>query len=225
MGVNMTRAMGTARWLIALGLFLGVQGQSNPTLSRIHATFVDCAGGQADDHFRLYLNDLRTSSGEGPPVEYSVKKAAYGVSADAQLPPGFYDFGLIREGCSAETLLPVLPGRNQEVLLIGANSILLRESTAMVAGTTPFRGYSASIVYYPQDQQGSGPKAYVIDPARIEGDAYYATGIPYGIARLRVWTTGGVGNYLEFKIGAINRANHYIIFNVTAEQVKAAQGL
>lgn len=119
---------------------------------------------------------------------------------------------------------PVREGRNQDALLIGFNGFTLRQSAMMIAGTLPFSGFTASIVYYPQDQSGVGPKSLVEIPARVQGDAYYATGIPRGTARLRISTDPRGGRWLEFRIGAIGvaPARRDVAFNVSAVKVEKA---
>lgn len=212
--------------LAAVVVLTTVQGQANHAQSsernRIRVTFLNCSGSSADlDSAKLYLLDTTNWRHVEGRAQYSVTKTRLGVEADISLSPGFYDLGIIERSCSDETLLPVLPDRNQDALLIGSRRLLLRESSAMIAGTAPFTGYTASIVYYPQDQHGSGPKTLVEDPARVQGDSYYATGVAPGTVRLRI-RTADRSAWLDFKVGTIGPTNRNIIFNVSASDVKTA---
>lgn len=217
-------------WLYRLtivGLLLGLQAETvcaaSDGLSLIHVTFLNCGRTNAVETVKLHVADLQAHRDVTNEVEYSLQKTPLGVTLDVRLAPGFYHVGIGNQGCYNSILLPVLQGRNQNVLFIGTSGIRLRESTAMVAGALPFTGYSASIAYYPQDQVGRGSKILTVIPARVDGNAYYSTALGVGIARLRVSTADG-SERLEFKIGEINTsaARRYIVFNVSENDVKNA---
>jgi hypothetical protein len=218
------------RWLAIAAVLVILQGQTlmapSVQTSRVHLTFLDCISSpKGPDDLKLYLLDTKTFRHVESQAKYRMKKTALGVAVDISLAPGFYDVGLIGKTCSDETLLPVLKGRDQDALLIGGTRMLLRESSSMIAGSAPFSGYTASIAYYPQDQNGPGPKTLVVIPARVQGDSYYATGIPRGTARLRIYTTDG-GGWIEFKIGMIGPQTErpYVNFDVSDSDIKNAVG-
>jgi hypothetical protein len=205
-------------------LSLQAQFSTQPAgeLSTVSLTFLTCTG-SADraNNLRLYVLDTTNRRHVENQVHYNLKKTMLGVEAEIRIAPGFYNLGLIGPNCRDETLLPVLRGRDQDALLIGWKGMTLKESSAMIAGTAPFQGYTASIAYYPQDQNGSGPKSLVVIPARVEGDSYYATGVPTGTARLRIYTTDRTG-WLEFKVGTLSSTNRNVVFNVSDADVRAA---
>jgi hypothetical protein len=185
--------------------------------------FLNCAAGpQGTEALKLYVLDLLTHRHVANEMGYTLQKTPLGAELDIHLAPGFYNVGVLGDTCSDEVLLPVLQGRDQDVLLIGWRGFR-GGSTTMVAGTLPLTGYSASIVYYPEDQEGRGRKWFADIPARVDGDAYYATGLLAGTARLRV-STADRSQWLEFKIGEIgaSSAQRYIVFNVSEADVKNA---
>ncbi len=217
------------RWLGIIGILLSLQAQAlrapSNNLSRIHLTFLNCTdGSQTADDPELYVVDATTFQHVENRAQYTIRQTSLGFDLEIGLPPGFYSLGLIVGKCSNEILLPVLKGRDQDALLIGWKGVMLRESVGMVAGTVPFTGYTASIVYRPQDQaDGVGPKSLVEDPARVQGDSYYATGLPAGNARLRISNTDGT-YWLEFKIGMISRTptQRDQVFNVSERDIQNA---
>jgi hypothetical protein len=213
--------------LAILGISIALQGQTasaaSDGLSRIHLTFLNCtAGPQGTEALKLHVLDVLTHRDVANEAEYTLQKTSLGAEVDIRLAPGFYNVGVLGETCSDEVLLPVLKGRDQDALLIGWRGFR-GGSTTMVAGTLPLAGYSASIVYYPEDQDGRRPRWFADIPARVDGDAYYATGLLIGSARLRV-STADRSQWLEFKIGEIgaSSAQRYIVFNVSEADVKNA---
>ena len=214
--------------LTVLGVLASLEAQAAaPTDSRSHIrlTFLDCSGKPSDlKAFKLYLLDNDTFQHVESRASYAFEQTPLGLAADVSLPPGFYDLGVMGEKCRDETLIPVLKGRDQTALLIGTNSFRLRESTRMIAGTLPFRGSTVEIVYYPQDQGGRGPKSLIAIPARVDGDAYYATGLPAGTARLAIAATDGEPSRLEFRIGMIGASflDRDLVFNVSEADVTKA---
>ncbi len=214
-------------WLAILGIWTGLQGQTasaaSDGLSRVHLTFLNCAAGpQGTEALKLSVLDLLTHRDVANETGYTLQKTPLGAELDIHLAPGFYNVGVLGDTCSDEVLLPVLKGRDQDALLIGWRGFR-GGSTTMVAGTLPLTGYSASIVYYPEDQDGRGRKWFADIPARVDGDAYYATGLLAGTARLRV-STADRSQWLEFKIGEIGESSgqRYIVFNVSEADVKNA---
>jgi hypothetical protein len=216
------------RWLAIVAILVSLQGQvahvPGDGLSRIHLTFLNCAGAaQSGVVPKLIVVDIRTFQ-DVDQAQYTVKKIPLGFDVEIlTLAQGFYELDFSVGECGGTTLLPVLKGRDQDALLIGSQLAQLRESVAMVAGTLPFSGYTASIAYWPQDQvNGVGPKSLLEDPARVQGDSYYATGLPAGIARLRIRTPDGT-QYLEFNIGKIGSNVHRVqVFNITEADLKNA---
>lgn len=186
----------------------------------IHIDYVDC-GSSPTLPLRIKVLDLLNKAESLP--QYTVKPTALGFAVNLQMKPGFYSLMIDHDKCGGYILLPVLAGRDQNVSLIGLSGIVLTESNLMVAGSLPLRGYRASIVYYPQDQTGdSGPTSLAVDPARVEGDSYYATGLAQGTARLRISNADGT-HWLEFKLGVIGpKDRRFILFNLTQRDIENA---
>lgn len=187
----------------------------------IHVTYLDCSKSDKTASTIAIVFDA-TSGKRVTLAKYTVARTALGADIHLGLSPGFYHVIIANGSCQDDALVPVL-SRNQAIFLIGRNGFTLRESAAMVAGSLPFSGYTASIVYYPQDQVTGGPKSLVEDPARVDGDSYYATGLPQGVARLRIRTADG-SHFLEFPIGLISgdRTHRDVVFNLTSDEVRNA---
>jgi hypothetical protein len=214
------------RWLTVLVLLISLQGQARlpvDSVSRVHFTALNCPGAHNPaDRPRVGVVNL----GEGreeTQVRYSIRPTSLGFEGEVLLSPGFYNAGLVLgKECQSSLLLPVLNNRDQDVLFVGSNGITLMNATMMIAGTAPFAGYTASIVYWPQEQGGLGPKTLVVHPARVQGDSYYAVGLSPGTVRLRISTPDG-SNRLEFQIGKIgNGGQRYVTFNVSERDVRNA---
>lgn len=215
----------------SLALTVGILLYGDPAVhaevlpaSKIHVRFLGCSNAQLDaGSLRLFIVDVRSSKTVSTAAMPNFVATSLGADADLSLAPGFYDLGVIGNECRDETLIPVLAGHNQSVLLIGSNTFRIRESTRMIAGVVPLSGYNASIVYWPQEQQSDGPKRLVVIPARVEGDAYYASGLPAGKARLRISSLDG-GSSLEFTIGEIGPTalRGCLWFNLTQTDIENA---
>lgn len=214
------------RWLTVLVLLIGLQGQTSPSLenrTRVHFTVLNCA----DSHNqalkpRIGVNNLGERR-EETQVQYNIRATSLGFEGEMFLSPGFYNVGVILGGgCQDSIMLPVVSNQDQDVLFIGFHGWSLRNGTMMIAGTVPLTGYSASVVYWPQEQNGDGPKTLVERPARVQGNAYYAVGLGPGTVRLRISTPDG-SNHLDFKIGRIGSgAQRFLTFNVSEQDVKNA---
>jgi hypothetical protein len=214
------------RWLALLVLLTSLQGQARLPVdraSRVHFTALNCPGGY-DPAYRPRIGVVNLGERrEETKVQYNIRATSLGFEGEVLLPPGFYNAGLVLgKECQSSLLLPVLNNRDQDVLFVGSNGITLMNATMMIAGTAPFAGYTASIVYWPQEQGGLGPKTLVVHPARVQGDSYYAVGLWPGTVRLRISAPDG-SNQLEFKIGKIgNGAQRYLTFNVSEQDVRNA---
>lgn len=195
--------------------------------SDIQLTVLDkCAASGSTKLASLIVSDEVSGARIPPSVIGRLAQDENGVTSTLHLHPGFYNitasFGGEVGDCDGSLLLPVLVHRNQSAMLIARKSVLLRSSYAMLAGILPFSGYLASIVYYPQDQDGKeGLSSFVEIPARVIDDAYYVTGLPNGVARLRVYA-GDRTSYVEFKLGRIGGSQRYRVFNVSSADVTKA---
>ena len=220
-----SRSLRVGRILTLFSVVALLQAQtSDGAAANIHVTFLECSGDQNRANTpKLFLLDEMTYRHVENTAQYTFTRTSLGFDADIHLVPGFYDLGVIDGRCSDEAVVPVLKGHNREALLIGWQGLMVTGSSAMIAGTAPFSGYSASIVYYPHDQKGHGPSSLVVIPAKVERDAYYATGVPFGIARLRISTVDGTHS-LEFMIGEIGAGSSQrnVLFNVSASDVEIA---
>jgi hypothetical protein len=196
-------------------------GEDDDNASHLQITFLDCANAISNASPSVYVYDDQAAKRIQPHITVSRNSFAFVVRT--ALAPGFYQISLNEGTCSDSIRIPILRDHDQDILLIGSKFALIRESVGMIAGVLPFNGYTAGIVYRPEDQtDGSGPRSLVEDPARVQGNAYYATGLPSGIARLRIRTSDGV-RFLEFKIGRVGlggRRNQ--VFSPSLSEIKDA---
>jgi len=181
--------------LTLFALFLAVQGQTSAppsNISVVHFTALNCAGSHTLGYKPTFEVGNLGERRQQTQVQYNAAPTPLGFEGDLFLPPGFYTVTIhLDSNCWGSLSLPVLSKRNQDVMFVGLRGVVgvLRSGIAMIAGTAPFSGYSASIVYWPQDQQGQGPKTLVVHPARVQGDSYYATGLAPGNVTLRISTS------------------------------------
>lgn len=144
-----------------------------------------------------------------------------------KLPAGSYDVQLVSyPGCGDVFHLDVLPGRARSVTAIGAKGVPVDLLTSSVAGTLPFRGAIVSVVYDAQRRPSSnGVRDRILEiPAEVEGNAYYATVLPKGRARLRIYAPSRT-HWVDIDLGMIdpyNPAKRTLRMNVTPQEVREA---
>jgi hypothetical protein len=139
------------------------------------------------------------------------------------LPPGFYGISVVNADCSDEVLLALLPGHPRHVVALGKKEALLRTYRTMMAGTLPFEGAQVAIVYVGRTAtqgQIASPDGYVEIPAVVEGDAYYAVGLPTGNVTIRLYNQGRY-RWLDFEGGRIGppEGSAYLVRDITARDV------
>lgn len=140
------------------------------------------------------------------------------------LPPGFYDVTAANGDCADNLPITLLPGHDRHVVALARSEGWLDRRHTMISGTLPSRGWQVAIVYrdLPRiyGQQSSSRDGYLQYPAQVEGDAYYAVGVPYGKFTVRLYNAWQL-TWLDIDGGEIERtaAQRAIVRNVTEKDV------
>jgi len=215
--------------LLFLALAAMLQGVASsgtvnqPPTSRIRVTFLPCkAGVGMNSHLRFAVVDASTlkvvKEMQYPQMAYQPIRQLH-----IDLQAGFYFITLVDGDCSDALSVPVLVGHDRDILAISKKATAFTTFFGMVAGTLPVTGYSASIIYYPSDQANGWPKGRVELPVTVVNDAFYATGVVPGRARLRVYDADRT-QWLEFAIGeiAVEGAGRNVVRNVSSAELAEA---
>lgn len=142
---------------------------------------------------------------------------------EVSLLPGFYNGVVATKDCGDELLITLLQNHDRHVSAIGRSSAVLRTYRSMLSGTLPFSGVQAAIVYKNRKAvpgQSSSPDGYWQFPASVEGDAYYAIGLPDGDATVRLYNQGDY-RWLDFDAGRIDRTKGDVVLirNISIQNV------
>lgn len=141
------------------------------------------------------------------------------------LRPGFYEAVVANGDCGDDLSIPLLTGHSRHVIGYGRSEALLVGNLGMVAGTLPSLGWQVAIVYRgrkPEVGQSSSPDGFLQYPAVVEGNAYYATLLPDGVATIRLYNQGRF-RWLDFNGGRIESASGVsaLTRNITATDISA----
>lgn len=133
------------------------------------------------------------------PIRGDVKPIAGPTVFKAMIPAGTYRASYDDGVCSATFSLVVLPGHDRDIAIHpGSNMAYLSSGSGMLAGTLPFRGMSAMVLYCPSDCEWWA-KFHPV-PTVVDGQAYYAVGIPlHAKWRLRV-TIAAPGSWIDLDV-------------------------
>ncbi len=145
---------------------------------------------------------------------------------ELRLAPGFYQLFVGNGNCGDDLMVTLLPGHSRHVIALGTSMAYLDRRNTMVSGTLPSRGWQVAIVYRdrPQDYslRSSSRDGYLQYPAQVEGDAYYAVGLPDGKFTVRLYN-GWQATWLDIDGGQIDYAKgpRAVIRNITERDVSA----
>jgi hypothetical protein len=193
-------------------------GLAAQQMATLNVTFLDCAAnkdGASSPTVKVW-NDVSGAlvvNQTWPAQDYSAVRT--GV---VSLPEGFYRIAVANRACSDLLYVPVLQGHDRSIVAIARNAVNLDYNAGMITGSLPFQGFFASIVCV------TSRKGQVETAALVEGNAYYATHLPSGDAKLRLYNSDR-SRYLEFEIGKIQEGstgNRDIPFSLSKDQVERA---
>jgi hypothetical protein len=140
------------------------------------------------------------------------------------LSPGFFDVFVGNGGCGDDVPVTLLPGHDRHITALGRNEFWLGRRPTMVSGTLPSRGWQVAIVYRDRSQNFAQPSSsrdgYLQYPAQVEGNAYYAVGVPDGRFTVRLYNEWYL-TWLDFDGGQIEygKGQRAIVRNVTQKDV------
>lgn len=187
-------------------------------------TYVECPGNlYGYSELRLIVSKLHG--------RYIIQRSWPRVRAVAQrelrvsLLPGFYDVFVGNGGCGDDIPITLLPGHNRHVIALGRSEVYIDRRYTMISGTLPSGGWQVAIVYRDRPKNYGFPSStadgYLQYPAQVEGDAYYAIGLPDGKFTVRLYNEWH--SWLDLDGGQIGfaKGQQTIIRNITWKDVRA----
>jgi hypothetical protein len=194
-----------------------------PTPVSLWITYFDCPRNlYGYSQPRLVVSNLH-----GPDiVQRSLPRTHFVAQRELQvsLPPGFYYVFVGNGDCGDSMPVTLLPAHNRHVIVLGKSEAWLDRRHTMISGTLPSPGWQVAIVYRDRPVNYSLPSSsrdgYLQYPAAVEGNAYYATGLPNGKVTVRLYNAWLL-TWLDFDGGQIEYAKgqQAIVRNITQRDV------